>query len=51
MLEANAPTPAKWTSLRPKFEEIRGKSEAFLAQGRGEEVVEAEQEDENKTQA
>ena len=50
MLEGNSPTPEKWTNLRAKFEEIRNKSEAFLAQGRGEDGSKADTEEETKSQ-
>ena len=50
LLEGNSPTPEKWTNLRAKFEEIRNKSEAFLAQGRGEDGSKADTEEETKSQ-
>jgi len=50
LLEGNSPTPEKWTNLRAKFEEIRNKSEAFLAQGRGEDGSKADTAEETKAQ-
>lgn len=50
LLEGTSPTPDEWTNLRAKFEEIRNKSEAFLAQGRGADRSEADSEEETKTQ-